>query len=92
MGMNKYLHVTFTFRGGVKAKELEAVFDQARDWVRYATNCWIIFTNEEPIIWSNRLRKYIDQNDSVLVSEFSITNYNGWMTQLVRDWLTKKRV
>jgi hypothetical protein len=88
--VNKYLHVSFNFKGKPKVKELETTFDKAADWVRYAENCWIIYTHETVNIWADRLNKLIGKDDTVLIIEMG-TLYRGWMEQSVVDWLSKRR-
>jgi hypothetical protein len=87
-----YLHVSFNFeKRPAKEKELIPVFDQAQEWVRYAPNCWIIYTNETPETWASRFRKYLHADDTVFVCEINISNYFGWAEKLLWDWIAKKR-
>lgn len=44
MAEGRYLHFGFKFKGPPKIKELEPLFNLASDWLRYAPNCWIVWT------------------------------------------------
>ena len=49
----------FGWKGPVKMKELEPVFNKALDWMRYAPNCWILWTTTPAEDWVGRLKPYL---------------------------------
>jgi hypothetical protein len=90
--MPKYLHVGFTFEGKpVEHSTLVPHFNRASDWLRYAPNCWIIYTDEAPQTWRDRLNSAIGPKDFVLVFELNWTNWSGYVTDFSKKWLEKRR-
>jgi hypothetical protein len=88
----KFLHVGFTWKGTPKAKELEPVFAQALDWLRYAPNCWIVWTTTDAQGWYERLAPHMTTNDRLLVCELNLANTKqGWQEKWLWDWLNKPR-
>ena len=51
----RFLHVAFTWKVTARMKEMEPVFNQAHDWLRYSGNCWIVWTTLSAQDWYNRL-------------------------------------
>jgi hypothetical protein len=91
MSIPKFLHIGFNWSGLPKVDELKAVFDIAHDWLRYAPNCWIVWTTSEPVIWHNRLVPHITNKDRFLVIEVDPKNKQGWEDKFVWEWLNKDR-
>jgi len=87
----KFLHIAFLWREVPKVHELEPVFNNALDWLRYAPNCWIVWTTTDASGWYERLRLHMSTNDSVLICELNLQNKYGWMAQWIWDWLEKPR-
>ena len=49
---NKFMHISFNFESRpAKTSELESIFNLALDWVRYAPNCWIVWTSSDAARW-----------------------------------------
>ena len=90
--MSRYLLVTFNFEGKIPpASKLEERFDKALDWVRYAPNCYMLYTTSTIDTWYERVRKVVDPNDSIFIVEFERENRAGYLPKLVWDWLNKER-
>jgi hypothetical protein len=91
MAKKKFLHVTVS--GEFDAKKLEeAVFDKALDWVRYAPNCWILWTSRDPDDWFIMLRHNIQRMQSFFVVEINLENRRGWLPKWIWEWINKKRI
>jgi hypothetical protein len=87
----KFLHISFQWSGAPKMAELEPVFDQALEWMRYAPNCWIVWTTTDATGWHNRLISHITANDRLFVCELNMANKQGWMERWAWDWMNKPR-
>jgi hypothetical protein len=89
----KFLHVGFSFRGGRPAPtdNIQTVLNKALDWVRYAPNCYILYTTTDVETWYIRLRKVIHENDHIFVVELNIENRQGWLPKSVWEWIRKDR-
>jgi len=93
--MAKFLHIGFAWVGQPKTKALEPLFNRhALDWVRYASNCWIVWTNENPGSWFDRIKPHLGPNDQLLISELdrNIGTSQGWMPAFIWDWINKSRL
>src|ERR1700737_2397368 len=90
--MAKYLHVGINFHG--KEPEIDkivTVFNHAQDWLRYAPNCWILYTSTNPDTRVDRIREKLDKNDNLFICELNIDNHQGWLTQNLWNWINKDR-
>ena len=91
--MAKFYQISFNFEGRKAPTEaINTVLNKATDWVSYAPNCWIIYSKQESAgTWYTRLKKVIDDDDSVFVCELNISNRQGWLPQNVWEWIDKER-
>jgi hypothetical protein len=87
-----FLHVGFNFKErSAPTKAIEKVLDKALDWVRYAPNCYIVYTSRDVEHWYGRLRDVIDQDDNIFIVELDIKNRQGWLPKSVWEWIRKPR-
>lgn len=89
--MKKYLHVAFQYAEDRRIQDWESVFDTADDWLRYAGNCWILYTSLSPEEWYNRIKPHLKESERFLICELVIGNRQGWMNQFAWEWLNKLR-
>lgn len=91
--MNKYLLAVFSWQSKpVPVEKIQSVIAQrASDWLRFAPNCWAIYTNESERAWGDRLHGLIGEYDSVLVFEINQHAFYGWVTHIPKDWLERRR-
>jgi hypothetical protein len=87
----KFLHVSFNWGAFPKVEELEPVFALALDWVRYAPNCWIVWTTTDAEGWYNRLVRHITTDDRVFICELNMINKQGWMDKWIWEWMNKPK-
>jgi len=87
----QYIHISFNWSGKTKAKELEPTFNSALDWIRYAPNCWIVWTSSDADKWFSRLKPHLGPQDNMLICQIDPDDCQGWLEQWVWDWLNKKR-
>jgi hypothetical protein len=85
------LHVGFNFKGPPKITELQPIFNKAKDWIRYAPNCWIVWTNRSANQWADLLKPKLGPEDSVFICQLDMTNRQGWLPKWVWEWLDKSR-
>jgi hypothetical protein len=87
----KFLHIGIHFKGALKTKELESVFGSgSSDWIRYAPNCWIVYTDNSPQWWTEHLRPHLTKPDAFVILEVKIETYWGLHQEWVWDWMTGK--
>jgi len=77
-------------------KAIEAVLNKAKDWIRYAPNCWIIYTGRDAKTWSDRLRKIpgMEGSTNFLICEVLLVPSDkraGWLTDSMWEWINKVR-
>jgi hypothetical protein len=90
--MPSYLHISFNFMARpTKTDELLPAFSKALDWVRYAPNCWIVWTSADPAFWYARLKPLVHDDDSIFICEMNINSRAGYLPVMVWDWLLKDR-
>jgi hypothetical protein len=91
-----HLGVHFEDNQAPDRKAIEEVLNKAKDWYRYAPNCWLIFTSLDADEWSRRLKKIpgMEDHTSFLVCEVLVGKQDkraGWMRQTTWDWIKKDR-
>jgi hypothetical protein len=86
-----FLHISFSFRSVAKVQELEPAFNKAKDWIRYAPNCWLVYTTSTTARWLARLKPYLADNDVVMIIKIPPTdldeNIDGWLPKWVWHWI-----
>ncbi|KRA51345.1 SinR [Pseudoxanthomonas sp. Root65] len=58
------------------------------NWCHPMDSTWLIVTGESPEQVRDRLRKHMDDNDTLLIIKV-VRPYSGWLTQEVWGWLEK---
>jgi hypothetical protein len=86
-----FLHIGINWRSKQKVQELEKTFDLALDWLRYAPNCWIVYTTSTPQKWYDRLKPFMTESDTFLISKVDLTSRQGWLPKSCWDWIKKDR-
>jgi hypothetical protein len=86
----RFLHVAFKFYAQPKAAELEPVFNKARDWVRYAPNCWILWTSLSAKTWYERVKSSLDDGDNVLICQVMFDDRGGFLPKWIWKWIDEK--
>ena len=85
----RFLHVAFDFKEQPDLAALNEVFDKAPDWIRYAPNCWLLWTARSPETWYTRLKELMRQGDRVFICELNIEIRNGWMPTSFWNFIQK---
>ncbi len=89
--MSNFLHVAFRWHGPVKAEELEPTFNAAEDWLRYAPNCWILWTKSSAQEWHRKLKPFLSEKDHMFICRLDMSDRQGWLPQWIWDWMNKSR-
>ena len=59
--------------------------------MRYAPNCWIIYTAKDARTWYSRVKPLLEKGDRVLICELNTENKQGWLENWMWKWLNKAR-
>lgn len=87
----RFLHFGFHFIGAAKVAQLNAVFDQAPDWLRYSGNCWIVRTDKSADWWANQLKPSLGPQDSLLIFQVNLKTRWGFADKWIWEWIDKQR-
>jgi hypothetical protein len=77
-------------------KAIERVLDKAKDWYRYAPNCWLIYTGRDAAWWYQKLSEIpAMESDATtfLIGEMLIDQKNkraGWLKTSTWHWIRKR--
>ena len=55
-------------------------------WWHHLDSTWIIDTLYTPAEWQKRLKKHMDDNDSLFIVEIC-NNHQGWLPKKAWEWL-----
>lgn len=86
------LHLTVNPNGPFWPKEaVEAQLDQAQDWIRYATNSWLLWTDKSAEEWHHIFRDNVPElrQHQYLIVGADISERQGWMPQQVWEWVNR---
>ncbi len=88
--MSKFLSLTFNFEGkDPPLPAIEESLNKARDWLKYAPNCWLLYTSNTEKIWADRMRLIVGEKASIFVVEINIRSKFGYMPKFVWEWIEK---
>ena len=70
---------------------LEQTFNKAKDWLRFSTGVYYLFTSTDPKTWYARIRDTADMPSSfsVLIAPVDMSERSGCNTKRVWDWIKK---
>src|SRR5271167_166154 len=93
----KYLHVSFyippTMSDLEATHRIQPIINTADDWLHYAPNCWIVWTNQNPQQWYEKFAAdpELKAKCSILVFGVDLSSFNraGQLQQWAWDWLGK---
>jgi hypothetical protein len=88
----RFLLVSFNFEGREPPyAKIQESLNNAIDWVRYAPNCYLLYTTTDVPSWYSRLKEIVHADDSIFVVEINLTNRQGWLPKMVWEWIAKDR-
>jgi hypothetical protein len=83
----RWIHVSFSWPTGGDEKQFEAVFNKAKDWLKYSRNCWLLYTALRVDTWSERVRAIPGMDkQNIFVHEIDPLQANGYLP----DWMWEK--
>jgi hypothetical protein len=95
----RYVHISFTYPSDLSALGashfVQPVINTADDWLKYAENCWIVWSHKTPGEWYRQLSaiKELKGCSMLLVGiDVSESNRSGQLPKWVWEWLNKSRV
>jgi hypothetical protein len=97
MATLRFLHLGVNFQTGPptpeKRGEIEKILNRAKDWFRYAPNCWLIYTGVAPKVWHERLKDGIPwiTNESYLICPIDVREKSGWLRRAAWEWINQDR-
>ena len=98
IGSGHYLHILFhanAGRAGLEASlAAQRIIDTADDWLRYAFNCWIVWTPETPEQWYQKLKVVPSMAATsvfIIKVELSPSNRSGQFPPWCWDWINRSR-
>jgi CRISPR/Cas system-associated endoribonuclease Cas2 len=68
-------------------EKLFSALKHTETWWHHLDSTWLVKSSETIEDFANRIKKEIDQNDSLLIVEITKDSYKGWLTQKAWDWL-----
>jgi hypothetical protein len=85
----KILNFGFRFAGGAsKIEELEKIFNEAPQWLRYAGGrAWLVQTDQSAIWWTDKIQPLLGPTDSLLIFEVDLKSRWGVAEKWVWDWI-----
>ena len=89
-----HLGIQFEDSDAPTPSAIEELLDRAKDWFRYAPNCWIIYTAQDAKYWSDKLRGLpgMEGHATMLLVEINPEKRAGWMPKSFWKWLKEDRV
>lgn len=60
-------------------------------WWHYLESVWLINTDLAPNEVFDKIHSSMDNNDSLLISEFNADNYSGWLPSNAWEWIKNNK-
>lgn len=89
--MNRFIHIGFAFPGVPKVLDIEPRINSiSQDWVRYAPNNWILWTDRSPAEVYAAIERGIDAEDQVLIVAIDFNWCFGKIAPWIWTWIEAK--
>ena len=88
-----HLGVKFLGDGGIEQALIEEKLNKAKDWLRYAPNCWLIYTAKNAAYWGNVLTSVdsLQKGTTFFICEVNLKDRSGWLHEGAWKWIDKMR-
>lgn len=60
-------------------------------WAKPCESYWLVSTNLDAQGIFAKLKPYIDQNDSMLITRVDLSDRAGWLSQKLLDWMKENQ-
>lgn len=89
----RYVHVALNYMQAVDWQAVQQAIDlEAIDWMRYAPNCYVLWTESELATIAGRLLTVPGmQANYFFICKIDIHDGFGWLPQWVWNWLRQNR-
>jgi hypothetical protein len=79
--------------GAFEKALIEEKLNKAKDWLRYAPHCWLIYTAKNPTHWANVLRgeRALNGKMTFFICEVNLQDKSGWLYESAWKWINKQR-
>lgn len=98
MTSKRYTHISFHFPPPMTelegAHRVQPIINSADDWLKYAGNCWIVWSALSPKQWFEKFETVPELSKcSILIVKLDLTPENraGQLPQWIWDWIQKSR-
>jgi hypothetical protein len=88
-----YYHVGFTLPAEVPAQAVQDAIEQkCIDWLRYATNCYVVWTNVEAATLAGSILSVPGMSHTYFfIIKLDMSDGFGWLPQWIWEWLNRDR-
>ena len=59
-------------------------------WWHYLESFWLVESSKSVEYWTNKLSKFLDEDDYLLVMKISVEDYNGFLPKKAHEWIEKR--
>ena len=89
----RFVHIAFNDAKGVDLAAVQQAIElESKDWLRYAYNCYISWTDAPLAQLAGRLLAIPGMSDnSFFIVSLAVQDSFGWLPQWAWDWLRKDR-
>jgi hypothetical protein len=88
--MARFVHVGFSFAGLPKILDLEPIFSDMGDWIRFSSTGWLIWTELELPDINAKLIECVDLSDSYIISGVENNQISAFAPRWVWNWIASK--
>lgn len=67
--------------------KLYEVLKSSTSWWHYLESTWLLYTEENMPVWSDRIRSTLDENDRFIILDVTGKSRNGWLPRKAWDWI-----
>ena len=84
-----FLHVGLS-ASDIDPEKVEEVLADAQSWLRYSSNCWVLWTDQSPQVWRQRIHDGLASTPLLLVCTLHPTERSGWLPKSSWVWFHDK--
>lgn len=88
--MSKFVHIGFGFAGVPKILDLEPVFSEMGDWIRYSNSGWLVWTDWSVKRINAKLVAHIDDEDHYIITAVEKNQVSAIAPKWIWEWIVSK--
>lgn len=91
--MHRFYHVGLTLPAGLDTRvDLQWLPRVCDDWMRYASQCWVLWSGLSAQDIAHEIRQFYGENEHFIVFPIdALTAPQGWAPQWVWEWINRSR-